>query len=187
MRALPLAVATLLVAPSAAATDCLPDPGYVPRREPLEVIAPALLFGWTFDRSAASFIGFELSYAHRYHATFGGYAQALLLSDPDAGGRRGQLGLGVLGGPWKSPLEDACGGSPVFAAIPPVARLGYAWRAGNLEADATSFAQLGVSANAILGAIFSFALPLQGGRSHGMQPSLALSLSLPVVVGRGGY
>lgn len=187
MRTLPLAVAALLVARSAAATDCVPEPGYVPRREPLEVIAPTLLFGWTFDRSAASFIGFELSYVRRYHLTYGGYAHALLLSDPDAGGRRGQVGLGVLGGPWKSPLEDACGGIPIIAEIPPVARLGYAWRAGNLEADATSFAQLGVSANAVLGAIVSFALPLQGGRSHGTQPSLALSLSLPLVVGRGGY
>ncbi len=178
--------APLLLIPSrAAAYECVPDPEYVPRHEPLEVIAPTLLLGWTFDRSPSSFIGVELSYVHRYHATFGGYAQALLLSDPDASGGRGQLALGALAGPWRSPTHGSCSEPPLFAVIPPVARLGYAWRAGNLEVDATSFAQVGISANAILGAIFSFALPLQGGRSHSMQPALAISLSLPIVVGRG--
>ena len=75
--------------------------------------------------------------------------------------------------------------APSFLDPKPLARLGYLWRASNMESDATSFVQAGVSASAILGVILSFALPVQGGRSHGMQPSLTFSLSLPIVVGRG--
>ncbi len=179
-----VALAVLLAAPSAAASDCLPDAGYVPHREPIERLSPTLLVGWTFDRSPAGYIGFEVSYSYQYRGTFGGYAHALLLSDPDAATRKAQLGIGGLAGPWSSPTLGACSEAP-FVDPRPLARFGYAWRAANMEADATSFAQLGVSASAILGVIASFALPLQGGRSHGMQPGVAISLSLPIAVGRG--
>jgi hypothetical protein len=147
-------------------------------------MAPTLLVGWTFDRSPSGYVGFEVSYTYQYRGTFGGYVHALLLSDPDAPRRKLQAGIGGIAAPWSSPALGACS-SPPFVDPRPLARLGYAWRASNMEADATSFAQASVSASAILGVIVSFALPLQGGRSHGMQPGLAFSLSLPVVVGRG--
>ncbi|MBI2394328.1 MAG: hypothetical protein HYV09_32455 [Deltaproteobacteria bacterium] len=185
MRSTLVILATLAAASfahRASAWDCVPVAGEVPRRVVVERITPTLLLGWTFDRSPSGFIGAELAYSHQDRATLGGYAQALILSDPDAGGRRGQLGVGALAAPWKAPSLGSCETVP-FVDLRPLARLGYAWRAANLEADATSFVQAGFSASAVLGVVFAFALPLTGGRSHGMQPSFALTLSLPLVVG----
>lgn len=184
MRVLRVIVAAAVLtcsARGASAWDCVPAAGEVPRRVAIERVTPTLLFGWTFDRSPSGFVGAELAYSHQDRATFGGYAQALLLSDPDADGRRGQVGGGAIAAPWPAPTLGSCETAP-FVDLRPLARLGYAWRAANLEADATSFVQAGVSASAVLGVVFAFALPLTGGRSHGMQPSLALTLSLPLVV-----
>jgi hypothetical protein len=182
-RALVLTLLCLAAPSSAWATDCSPSPDFVPERRAIERLTPSLLVGWTFDRSPSSYVGFELAYSHQYQGTFGGYAHALLLSDPDAASRRGQLGIGGIGGPWYAPVPDQCSDS-FFVDPRPLARLGYAWRAGNLEANDTSFVQAGVSASAILGLMFSLAIPVTGGRSHSLQPNLAITLSAPVIIGR---
>lgn len=185
MRTWLVALVPLLVAAPlrASAEDCVTGPDEPLLRPPVERIAPTLLVGWTFDRSASSFIGLEVSYTHQHRATFGGYASAWLLSDPDAAGRRAQVAIGGIAAPWSAPALDGCAETP-WVDPRPLARLGWAWRASNLEADATSFAQAGLSASAVLGVVLAWALPLSGGRSHGSQPSVAFTLSVPWVVGR---
>jgi len=182
-----MACGILLAACPVRATDCELPAGVAwnPERRAIERLTPALLFGWTFDRSASGYIGFEVSYTHQYRGTFGGYAQALLLSDPDAPSRRGQLAVGAMGGPWWAPLPEACPDELLLDARP-LGRLGYAWRAGNSEVTDTSFLQAGVSANAIVGLIFTLGMPLPGGdRFHGWQPNLAIMLGAPLIVGQG--
>lgn len=180
----PALLCCILVGARAGATECVDDPTWQPERHPIERFTPSLLVGWTFDRSPSGYVGFEVAYSYQYNGTFGGYAHALLLSDPDAPSRRGQLALGGMAAPWSAPVPEACP-SGIGLDARPLGRLGYAWRAGNLEANDTSFAQVGISANAILGLIFSFAIPVGGNRSHGMQPNLAITLSAPLIVPNG--
>jgi hypothetical protein len=181
MRFRSVFLASALWASSARAYDCLPDPSYVPRREVVERFHPTLLVGWTFDRSPSGYVGFEASYTYQYRGTFGGYAQVLFLSDPDAPARRVQAAFGGIAAPWSSPVRGSCFQASIVDPRP-LGRLGYAWRMGNPVADASSFVQASVSASAIIGVILSFALPVSGG--HSMQPGLAFSLSYPIPIGR---